>query len=138
MRRVLVCDSASIVQFVLQRYLKDDEIEVDYVKTPRDLTRYLENCRPDGIFLEAEISGGKGRFVCDFLTRKADTRGVPIILSTRLTESDIRIHDLESWPSVRAVIRKPLSSDKVKAEIYAMFRALEAAGTEGEEERKVG
>ena len=125
MRRVLVCDSAAIVQFVLQRYLKDDEVVVDYAKTPRDLIRMLEAQIPDVIFLEAEIAGGKGRFVCDYLDRKPGTRGTPVILSTRLSETDAKKHELEAWPGVVGVIRKPLSNDKVKHTIYHALSGCE-------------
>ena len=118
MRRVLVCDSAAIVQFVLQRYLKDDEVEVGYAKTPRDLVRLIHTFKPDAIFLEAEISEGKGRTLCDFLNRKPATKGVPVILSTRLAEVDTVSHQLESWPGVVALIRKPLSCDKVKKAVF--------------------
>jgi CheY-like chemotaxis protein len=133
MRRVLVCDSAAIVQFVLQRYLSDDEVAVDYAKTPRDLTRILENLTPDVILLEAEISGGKGRFVCDYLSRNLLTQNIPVILSTRLSVAEAKKHALNTWPGVVGLIRKPLSHEKVKATLYEALKNREL-----ELNRKVG
>ncbi|PIE91321.1 MAG: hypothetical protein CR997_01480 [Acidobacteria bacterium] len=118
MHRVLVCDNAAIVQFVLQRYLKNDDCEVGYAKTPRDLVRIIDSYKPDVLFLEAEISEGKGRYLCEFLSRRPSTKGIPIILSTRLSETTTTTFNMESWPGVVALIRKPLLGGKVKKAIH--------------------
>lgn len=111
MFRILVCDSASIIQFVLQRYLSDQGVEIDYAKAPRDMIECLREKDYHLAFIEAEISGGRGKRVCEFLAKNAKTSKIPIILSTRLSEE--HLNDLKQWPNVRYVVKKPLSFQKV-------------------------
>lgn len=109
MRTVLVADSASIVQFILERILGKEGYRVLYTKHPRDLVHQVQVVNPDVIVLQAEIGGGKGYRICEYLNRRPETRHIPIILTTRITKT----LDFESWPGVVAVLRKPLSAARV-------------------------
>ena len=111
MRQILIADSASIVQFVLDRILGKEGFVVHYTKHPRDFVQQVQSVKPEIIFLEAEIGGGRGYRICEFLARRAETRGIPIILTTRV--SDLQKYDFENWPGVVKVLRKPLSSQSV-------------------------
>lgn len=111
MHTVLVADSASIIQFVLERILTKEGYRVFYTKTPRDFIQQTKTLLPDIIFLQAEIGGGKGYRICQYLQRRPDTRNIPIVLTTRMT--DTSKFDFESWPGVVRLLRKPLSSRQV-------------------------
>ena len=111
MRKVLVADSANITHFMLERILGKEGFKVLYVKYPRDLISQVKDMAPDVIFLEPEISGGKGKKIVEYLVRQPETRSIPIILITRIT--DTNKYKMDLWPGVHQVIRKPLSSEKV-------------------------
>jgi len=111
MRTVLIADSASIVQFILERILGREGYRIFYTKHPRDFVQQARTLTPDIIFLEAEIAGGRGYRVCEYLHRRPETREIPIILTTRIT--DATKYDCESWPGVVKLLRKPLSSQQV-------------------------
>lgn len=123
MRRAIVADSAGIVHFVLERIIGKEGWQVLYVKHARDLISQVKEIMPDLIFLEPEISGGKGRRVCEYLSRSPETRHIPILLATRIT--DTARYEMETWPSVKGVIRKPLNSEKV----FEAMAALNIADT---------
>ena len=108
--KILVADSANITHFVLERILAKEGFEVHYVKYPRDLVTRLRQIQPDLLFLEPEISGGKGKRIVTYLAQQVDI-SVPIILITRI--SDVAKYQMESWPGVHRLIRKPLNSEKV-------------------------
>ncbi len=110
MRKILVADSANITHFVLERILGREGYEVHYVKYPRDLVTQIRQIQPDLLFLEPEMSGGKGRRIVSFLANQVDIT-VPIVLITRI--SDLSKYNMEAWPGVYRLIRKPLSSEKV-------------------------
>ena len=111
MRKVLVADSANITHFMLERILGKEGYEVVYVKYPRDLVVQVRDIMPQVIFLEPEISGGKGKKIVEYLARQPETSRVPIVLITRIT--DTSKYNMEGWPNVVRLIRKPLSSEKV-------------------------
>ncbi len=111
MRTVLVADSASIIQFILERILGKEGYRVFYTKHPRDFVHQAQSLSPDVIFLQAEIAGGKGYRICEYLHRRPQTRDIPIILTTRITKTSQ--FEFESWPGVVAVLRKPLSAARV-------------------------
>ncbi len=110
MRKILVADSANITHFVLERILGKEGNKVYYVKFPRDLIAQIRDIRPDVLFLEPEIAGGKGRKIVEYLARQVDM-AIPIILITRI--SDSARCQMASWPGVHRLIRKPLNSEKV-------------------------
>lgn len=115
--KVLVADSANITHFVLERILGRDGHKVFYVKYPRDLINQIRELKPDLLFLEPEISGGKGRKIVEFLARQVDI-SVPIVLITRITDS--AKYQMDSWPGVHRLIRKPLNSEKVLEAVSTM------------------
>ena len=118
MRKVLVADSSSIIPFVLERILGKHGYRVLFVRHARDLIAQVKEVLPDIIFLEAEIDHGKGHKICDYLHRQPETRSIPIILLTRL--ADAHKHKLEDWPGVHRLLRKPLSSKKVRESVESI------------------
>ena len=121
MRKILVADSANITHFVLERILGQEGFQVFYVKYPRDLVAQLRDVSPDILFLEPEISGGKGRKIVEYLARQVDL-DIPIVLITRITDS--ARYQMDSWPGVHRLLRKPLNSEKVLEAVHSL--ALEA------------
>ena len=95
---------------MLGRILGGEEYRIYYVKYARDLVRQIRDISPDMLFLEPEISGGKGRRIVEYLARQVDL-AVPIILLTRIT--DTAKYGMLSWPGVHALVRKPINSQKV-------------------------
>ncbi len=111
MRKALVADSTHVTQFMLERILSKEGYELQYVKFPRDLLDKIKEYRPDVLFLEAEISGGKGLRIAEYLSKRSDLSHIPIILITRIP--DPSRYEMGQWPGVHCVVRKPLSSGKV-------------------------
>ena len=126
MPKILVADSANITHFVLERILAKEGFEVHYVKYPRDLVTRLRQIQPDLLFLEPEISGGKGKRIVTYLANQVDI-SVPIVLITRI--SDVARYNMESWPGVRRLIRKPLNSEKVMAAVKELMGEREQSVT---------
>jgi CheY-like chemotaxis protein len=117
MADILLADNASIVQFVLERILGKEGYAVHYTRYPRDLVQLVQTLKPCLIFLEAEIGGGRGYRICEYLARRPETRQIPIVLTTRVT--DLKAGEFESWPGVVRVLRKPLSSQQVLEAVQA-------------------
>jgi len=109
--KVMVADSANITHFMLERILGKEGFDIVYVKYPRDLVVRVREIMPDIIFLEPEISGGKGKKIVEYLARQPETARVPIILITRIT--DTAKYNMDAWPNIHRLIRKPLNSEKV-------------------------
>lgn len=112
MHKALVADTTSVLQFVLERILAKEGFEIFYVRHVRDLLVQIKMVLPDLLFLDAELHQGRGRHICEFLYKRPETRHLPIILTTRIPDPDR--HDMANWPGVHGVLRKPLSSAKVK------------------------
>lgn len=112
MRKILLADPASITLFVFERHLRALDVRIDYVRYPRDLIAQARDRMPDVIFLDPEIMpGGRGRKIVDYLARRPETRQIPIVLITRMTENSIR--DMSQWPGVAGLLRKPLHHRKL-------------------------
>lgn len=111
MPKVLVADSANITHFMLERILGKEGCDIVYVKYPRDLVVRVREIQPDVIFLEPEISGGKGKKIVEYLARQPETLHVPVVLITRIT--DTAKYKMSEWPNVHRLIHKPLNSEKV-------------------------
>ena len=132
LRKILLADSAYITHFMLGRILRGEGYRIYYVKYPRDLVRQVRDISPDLLFLEPEISGGKGRQIVEYLARQVDLT-IPIVLLTRIT--DTAKYDMLSWPGVHGLIRKPINSKKVLdvvAGIPYLDRSAENLGQTGE------
>ncbi len=130
MLKVLVADSASITHFVMERILGRDGHKVFYVKYPRDLINQIRELRPDLLFLEPEISGGKGRKIVEYLARQVDI-SVPIVLITRI--SDSAKYQMDTWPGVHRLLRKPLNSNKVLEAVSSIPQQVEVAPEQRQE-----
>ncbi|MCB1050109.1 MAG: response regulator [Acidobacteria bacterium] len=132
MRNILIADSASIVQFVLDRILGKEGYVVHYTKHPRDFVQQVQSVQPDLIFLEAEIGGGRGYRICEYLARRPETKGIPIVLTTRVADPDQ--YDFNHWPGVIKVLRKPLSSQQVLEVVQQLPERREMSGEDRESE----
>ncbi|CAM2068347.1 Response regulator [Sulfidibacter corallicola] len=111
MRKILVADSANITHFMVERILGKEGFTVFYVKHARDISGQINQIMPDILFLEPEISGGKGRKICEYLARRPETNHIPIILVTRVT--DTNKYNMLNWPGVQGILRKPFKTDIV-------------------------
>ena len=129
MQKVLVADSANITHFMLERILSREGYDIVYVKYPRDLVVQVREIMPDIIFLEPEISGGKGKKIVEYLARQPETAHVPIVLITRIT--DTAKYNMDAWPNIHRLIRKPLNSEKVM-EAVTSVPEVKANGYEDE------
>lgn len=123
LQKVLVADSSSIIQFALERILGRQGFHIHYVRHVRDLITQAREVMPDVIFMEAEISRSHGRKVCEYLHNQANTRGIPIILMTRI--ADPSKYNMQQWPGVQALLRKPLSTDRVLEAVESVEKRLE-------------
>ncbi len=132
MLKVMVADSANITHFMLERILGKEGFDIVYVKYPRDLVVRVREIMPDIIFLEPEISGGKGKKIVEYLARQPETARVPIILITRIT--DTAKYNMDAWPNIHRLIRKPLNSEKVMDAVTS----IEQVNSMQEEKRQAG
>ena len=123
MRKIVVADSTSISQFMLARIFVEQDIEIIYVRYPRDLIAQVKYIMPDIVFLEAEISGGKGRRIVEYLQRKPETRHIPIVLITRIPGANP--YGMRDWPGVCGLIRKPINSKKVLETVSKIFESTD-------------
>lgn len=123
LQKVLVADTSSIIQFALERILGRQGYQIHYVRHVRDLISQAREVMPDVIFIEAEISRSHGRKVCEYLHNQANTRGIPIILMTRI--ADPSKYNMQQWPGVQALLRKPLSTDRVLSAIEGVEKQIE-------------
>ena len=111
MAKILIADSASITEFILGRFIGHLGFEIVYIRYARDLIARVKVIMPHIIFMEAEIAGGKGKKICEYLHMQPETRHIPIILLTRI--ADTNKHNMANWPGVHRLLRKPLSSRRV-------------------------
>ncbi len=121
MRKILVADSANITHFMVERILGKEGFTVYYVKHARDVSAQINQIMPDILILEPEISGGKGRKICEYLARRPETNHIPIILATRVT--DTAKYNMDKWPGVQAILRKPFKTDLVLATVAELHLA---------------
>ena len=118
--KILVADSASVTHFMLERILGKEGYELRYVRYPRDLVTMVRETRPDVLFLEPEISGGRGRQIAEYLDRQAGLE-LPLVLITRI--ADIQRQGLNQWPRVHRILRKPFRSELVLEAVQSLPQA---------------
>jgi len=122
-RRALIVDDSRLAQFVLKKMLVDQDMLVDTSSSAEDALGYLNDNKPDIIFLDHTMPGMNGLEVLKVIKANPDTAPIPVMMYTSQEDSnymsqarelgalEVLPKQLKSSELVEALKRQKLTSD---------------------------
>ncbi|MBF0186825.1 MAG: hybrid sensor histidine kinase/response regulator [Magnetococcales bacterium] len=137
-QRIMIVDDERLNINVLNDILKDDYLIKVALNGEQALERAVADPRPDMVLLDIQMPGMDGYQVCRQLKANPETRDIPIIFITALTEEE----DEQKGLSLGAVdyIAKPLRPSIILARVRTQMRlkkALKSLGARNAELEKM-
>lgn len=86
-RKALIVDDSRLAQFVLKKMLVDQNMSVDTSPSAEDALGYLNEHKPDIIFLDHTMPGMNGLEVLKVLKANPDTAPIPVMMYTSQEDS---------------------------------------------------
>ena len=123
MKRILVIDDYPDNVFLLKERLEREGFEVLKAYNGETGIQIAVDSKPDLILLDIMLPGMSGYDVCMRLTNKEETKGIPIILLTALTEVDNLRQGLQA--GAFDYIKKPFNKIELIARINSALRFSE-------------
>ncbi|MGE0042048.1 MAG: response regulator [Vicinamibacterales bacterium] len=117
---VLVVEDEPITRRGLGALLSADAGQVGFAASGAEALERVGEIRPDVILLDAMMPGMDGYQVCAELQARADTRHVPVIMVTALSDRQSLTRALEAGAT--DFLSKPVSGAELRARVRAMWR----------------
>lgn len=95
-KRILVVDDLPENAAILSRFLSPMGFNVQAVSDGLSALRYVAETPPDVILLDLLMPGMDGFQVCQHLKQSAETRHIPVIIITGLSDREANIHAIEA------------------------------------------
>lgn len=110
-KHALLVDDSKSARLVLRRLLEKKQLDVDLAESAEEALTYLEDNKPDVIFMDHMMPGIDGLEAAKLINNNPDTAGIPVIMCTS-KEGDAFTADAKAHGAVD-VICKPPSPDAV-------------------------
>jgi len=112
-KKALVVDDSKVAHLTLRKLLLERSIEVDWVGSGEDCVKYLDNKKPDIIFMDVMMPGMDGFETTRTITSQHRQDPMPIIMcSANATDEDKR--DAQDSGAV-SFLSKPYTPDQLDA-----------------------
>ncbi|MBI4520302.1 MAG: response regulator [Gemmatimonadetes bacterium] len=117
---ILVVDDSALNRQILDDQLRGEGFIVVQASNGQEALEYVERLPPDVILLDAMMPGIDGFEVARRLKAHAQTRLIPIIMITALTDQSHKILSIEAGAD--HFISKPFDRAEVRARVHAVLR----------------
>ena len=112
-KKALVVDDSKVAHLTLRKLLLERSIDVDWVGSGEDCIKYLDNKRPDIIFMDVMMPGMDGFETSRAITSQSRSGAAPIVMcSANATDEDKR--DAKDSGAV-GFLSKPYTPDQLDA-----------------------
>jgi len=112
-KKALVVDDSKVAHLTLRKLLLERSIDVDWVGSGEDCIKYLDNKRPDIIFMDVMMPGMDGFETSRAITSQDRLGAAPIVMcSANATDEDKR--DAKDSGAV-GFLSKPYTPDQLDA-----------------------
>lgn len=133
-KRVLVVDDNEANVVLLQKHL-EREYEVEVALNGEDALDKVGTFGPDLILLDIMLPGMDGYQVCERLKNDEETRFIPIIMLTNLTDMDDKIKGLEK--GAEDFLIKPFDKLELRVRVKNLIRVKTLMEEKIENERRL-
>jgi len=117
-KKALVVDDSKVAHLTLRKLLLERGIEVDWVGSGEDCIKYLDNKKPDIIFMDVMMPGMDGFETSRAITGENPENSSPIIMcSANATDEDKR--DAKQSGAV-GFLSKPYTPDQLDAVLHSV------------------
>jgi len=117
-KRALVVDDSKSARFVLKRMLDQLQLEVDMVESAIDAIKYLEQHKPDIIFMDHMMPGMDGFEAVKHIKDNAQTAAIPIMMYTS-KGGDVYLSQARALGAV-GIIRKTIAPVELRESLLEL------------------
>ncbi|MER2529831.1 MAG: response regulator [Candidatus Competibacter denitrificans] len=126
-KKALVVDDSKVAHLTLRKLLLERSIEVDWVGSGEDCIKYLDNKKPDIIFMDVMMPGMDGFETSRAITGQHRENSPPIIMcSANATDEDKR--DAKESGAI-SFLSKPYTPDQLDAVLQSVGEGTAAIST---------
>lgn len=122
--KILIVDDVSTNRIVLKLKLAAARYETVQAENGAEALRIARDVKPDLVLLDVMLPDMDGIAVCHALKADPETRDIPIVMVTALSDDTARVRSLEA--GAEEVFSKPLDDLVLLARIRTVLRAREA------------
>lgn len=126
-RKALIVDDSRLAQFVLKKMLVDQDLLVDTSPSAEDALGYLDENKPDIIFLDHTMPGMNGLEVLKVIKANPDTAPIPVMMYTSQEDSSY-MHEARELGALE-VLPKQLKSSELAEALSRLNLSNDAAST---------
>jgi pilus assembly protein CpaE len=123
-KKALVVDDSKVAHLTLRKLLLERGIEVDWVGSGEDCVKYLENKRPDIVFMDVMMPGMDGFEVARTLRRHPDTAHISILMFTAKTSVNDKLVGYNA--GIDIYLTKPIHPVELNANIKTLLSQRQA------------
>jgi CheY-like chemotaxis protein len=123
----LLVDDSKSARLVLSRLLEKNNLHVDLVESAEDALTYLQDHKPDVIFMDHMMPGMDGLEAAKLINTNPQTHDIPVVMCTS-KEGEAFTADAKAHGAVD-VICKPPSPDAVARVLHLLGEGGLSAGT---------
>jgi len=113
-RKALIVDDSRLAQFVLKKMLVDQDLLVDTSPSAEDALGYLDENKPDIIFLDHTMPGMNGLEVLKVIKANPDTATIPVMMYTSQEDSSY-MHEARELGALEVLPKQLKSSELAEA-----------------------
>jgi CheY-like chemotaxis protein len=120
-KRVLVVDDSKSARVILSRMLEKYDIEVDMADAAERAIEYLQNNRPDAIFMDHQMPGMDGLQALKAIKSNAQTAMIPIMMYTS-QEGELYVGQARALGAMGVLPKqvRPVDVSKVLYELHLL------------------
>lgn len=118
-KKILIVDEEASYRELLREAFRDNFVVIE-TESCKEAFSLVNLNMPELIIVDLDMPDNKGVLLCEELKEDSDTREIPVIVMTSLTQKDDILHGLEAGAS--DYITKPFSIPEVLARVESHLR----------------
>ena len=128
--KILIVDDDPVSGIILEGYLQPDNYQIHYVDNGKKALKLVKDIKPELVILDIMMPGISGFEVCNILKNDKDTKHIPVLFITALSDTDSHKRGIESGGE--GFLVKPFDEGLIRAYVKTFLKTKKAFDNAGQ------